>query len=279
VSTVWRRWLLALLKVPPPPEPPDDGGEAGLLVFRASRRFLYLQLVKWGFGQAGALIGLLLLFSGDLFGIRIPTGPDFSPPDGGPAAQVAQVVFEWIEILGLLGFFAQMPFTFLLVVLEYEQRCYHLSARSIRIREGVRRIREMTFTYDNIQEMAIQQGPLQRLLGIADLRVRTAGGGASGIEDKRGRAGDASASFHMGYFRGVDDPAHIRETIRARLREQRTRDETASTQPAQEETTGEVAAAETSSAAAAARTMAREARLLRRLLEAGHGAHWHQEPR
>jgi hypothetical protein len=275
---LWRRWLLELLKVPPPPAPPDDGGEAGLLVFRASRRFLYLQLVKWGVGQAGALLGLILLFSGGLFGIQIPSGSDFSPTGGGPAAQIGRLVFEWIEILGLLGFFAQMPFTFLLVVLEYEQRCYYLSARSIRIREGVRRIREMTFTYDNIQEMAIQQGPLQRLLGIADLRVRTAGGGASGAEEKRGRAGDASASFHIGYFRGVDDPAHIRETIRARLREHKALSGHGRAEGVRRARSEPAAGSDAGSVSAAARSMAREARLLRRLLESGDGAQPHREP-
>jgi hypothetical protein len=257
MALAWRRWLLAALKVPPPPEAPDHGGDEGLLVFRASPRYLYVQLAKWALGQSGALIGLILLFGGGAFGLDLALTPGFPPADGGPAADLAERIFRWIEVLGVIGFFLQLPVTFLLVVIEYEQRWYYLSARSIRIREGVRRIREMTFTYDNVQEMSIQQGPLQRLLGIADLRVRTAGGGSGG-EEKSRRAGDASASFHIGYFRGVEDPARIRETIRTRLRrhvEQRS-------EPAPE------AAPDASTAAA---DLAAEARRLRELLEGARG--------
>lgn len=262
MSSLWRRWLLALLKVPPPPSPPDDGGQAGLVSFRAAKPFLYLQLIKMAFGQAGALLGLILVFSGGVFGFRIPDGSDFAPANPGPGAIVAQVLFDWIETLGLIGFFLQLPVSFLLVILDYEQRCYYLSARSIRIREGVRRIREMTFTYDNIQEMSVQQGPLQRLLGIADLRVRTAGGGVGG-EEKSSRAGDASASFHIGYFRGVADPSQIRETIRERLRRrQQRRDEEPDSPAAASTATGAPA-----DATEAARSLAREARQLRRQLE------------
>jgi hypothetical protein len=258
MALAWRQWLLAALKVPPPPEAPDHGGEEGLLVFRASPRYLYVQLAKWALGQSGALVGLILLFGGGAFGLELALAPEFPPAGGGPAANLADRIFRWIEVLGVIGFLLQLPVTFLLVVVEYEQRWYYLSARSIRIREGVRRIREMTFTYDNIQEMSIQQGPLQRLLGIADLRVRTAGGGGSGGEEKSRRAGDASASFHIGYFRGVEDPTRIRETIRSRLRRHAEQRSEPVSEAAPDATT-------------AARSLAAEARRLRELLEAARG--------
>jgi hypothetical protein len=264
----WRGWLLRALKVPPPPEPPDHGGRVGVLVFRASPRYLYVQLAKWALGQAGALLGLILLFGGGAFGLDIAMAPTFPTEGAGPAAHVAERAFQVIEVLGLIGFFLQVPVTFLLVVVEYEQRWYYLSARSIRIREGVRRIREMTFTYDNIQELSIQQGPLQRLLGIADLRVRTAGGGGAGGEEKSRRAGDASASFHVGFFRGVDDPARIRETIRERLRLQREREEEPPAAAREAETAAPAdRRASVDPLGHAADSLAGEARRLRELLE------------
>ena len=41
------------------------------------------------------------------------------------------------------------------------------------------KVQEKTMTFSNVQNVSIRQGPMQRLFGIADLEVRTAGGGSS----------------------------------------------------------------------------------------------------
>ena len=41
------------------------------------------------------------------------------------------------------------------------------------------KVREMTVTFANIQNAPVNQGPIQRALGIADLQVETAGGGVA----------------------------------------------------------------------------------------------------
>lgn len=248
--------LLKLLKVPDPPAAPDDSDPGDLVVFRASRRYYHLQLVKWGLGQAGALIGLAMVLGFTFFGVEFGLAFLDDLEELGRAGAVLVNAIEWI---GIAAYFAQLPFTYMLVALDFEQRWYYLSRSSIRIREGVRSIREMTFTYDNIQEMSIQQGPLQRWLGIADLRVRTAGGGSGGTDSQGQKTGDASASFHIGYFRGIDDPGAIRERIRARMRAAREHDtEPVAPPPPDAGTTG---------SARAARQLVEEARLLRQLLE------------
>jgi uncharacterized membrane protein YdbT with pleckstrin-like domain len=117
-------------------------------------------------------------------------------------------------------FIIQLPFSFFLVVLDWEMRWYIVTDRSLRIREGVMRVKEMTMTFANVQEVSIRQGPLQRLLGFSDLRVRTAGGGATSGPPAKQRQQEAH-SLHIGYFHGVDNAGEIRDLILERLKQLR----------------------------------------------------------
>ena len=67
-------------------------------------------------------------------------------------------------------------------------------------------------TFANIQELRVTSGPLQKLLGIADLEVRSAGGGSSGPHGSGGGG-------HIGRFEGVDNANAIRDLISDRLRQ------------------------------------------------------------
>jgi hypothetical protein len=119
--------------------------------------------------------------------------------------------------LGVAGVIAQLPFTFFLARLDYELRWYIVTDRSLRLRHGVMRVREMTMTYANIQQISIQQGPLQRLLGIEDLKVRTAGGGDDSSSEDTTHDADQE-SMHVGYFRGVENAGQIRDLIQEYMR-------------------------------------------------------------
>ncbi|HAV62851.1 MAG TPA: hypothetical protein DCY13_10850 [Verrucomicrobiales bacterium] len=123
---------------------------------------------------------------------------------------------EWI---GLAGVVLQMPFTFYLVKFDYELRWYIITDRSLRIRSGVWDIREMTMTFANIQNTSVQQGPLQRLLGISDVMVRTAGGGSA--TEAQGQHRGAGEMMHIGYFHGVENAGEIRDLLKERLRRYR----------------------------------------------------------
>jgi uncharacterized membrane protein YdbT with pleckstrin-like domain len=160
----------------------------------------------WAIKQVGTLIGLVV----GLFFIM--TGFDFGGiPFGGE-------LWRGIEIVGIGLFLAQVPVSFLMVRLDYRYRWYMTTDTSLRIREGITTVRERTMTFANIQNLALRQGPLQRLFGIADLQVRTAGGGGAegGDESKHGQS--EADNMHLGYFRGVDDAEAIRDLILERMR-------------------------------------------------------------
>lgn len=189
-----------LLRIPPPPRPPDGSAES-THVFRAARGFYVRRLLEWGLAQLGAGAGIT-------FGFGFAAA-DFMPD------RVAQLIGGYIrlgESLAVGLFVAQFLASFLILRLDYRLRWYIVTDRSLRIREGILRVREQTVSFANIQNVAVRQGPLQRLLGIADLEIRTAGGG---------EAGDKSApsdNLHRAVFRGVDNALEIRDLIRADLR-------------------------------------------------------------
>ena len=83
------------------------------------------------------------------------------------------------------------------------------------VREGLVSVREMTLTFGNVQNVSVCQGPLQRLLGLADVVVETAGGGG-GSRSEHGH--DAGPSLHEGFLRGVDNAEAVRDAILERLR-------------------------------------------------------------
>jgi membrane protein YdbS with pleckstrin-like domain len=228
-----KRLLHEVLRVPPEPQPPAGSAES-IRIFRASRNYYRYSLLRWGLKQVGGIAGIFFLIAmNSAFDLesRIPwdrvTGgraADSAETAGAPERDAAPAIVSWlagnrlllmIEMIGLAALIVQAPVTYMMVRLDYEMRWYIVTDRSLRIREGVASIREMTMTFANVQNLSIEQGPIQRLLRISDLRVRTAGGG-SGDEDKE--HGDKEHSMHVGYLRGVDQAEKIRDSILARLR-------------------------------------------------------------
>lgn len=118
------------------------------------------------------------------------------------------------ESVGVVLFFVQFIATLVAVRLEYEQHWYIVTDRSLRIRTGLLRVQESTMSFANLQQVEVSQGPLQRLLGLADVRVQSAGGG--GTEHHQP---GADASLHTGVFHSVENAAEIRDLILDRLRQ------------------------------------------------------------
>jgi hypothetical protein len=82
----------------------------------------------------------------------------------------------------------------------------------MRLRRGIWVIRESTITFENVQNVKVTQGPLQRYFGIANVVVETAGGGGASSE-----AG-AGLSMHAGLIEGVAEAPQIRDSIMNRVR-------------------------------------------------------------
>lgn len=193
--------VLAVLKLPSEPPEEPAGTHESVQVFRASPRYLTYLLLQWGVVMGLVAAGTLV---------------------GATAAAIGLSGTRWgwvvaaIEIATVVLLAAKFALTYVTTRLNYELRWYIVTDRSLRIREGVFLLREVTLTFANVQNLNVTQGPLQRYFGISDLIVETAGGG-SGMP--HGQEGLALA--HHGVMRGIENAAEVREKIQALLRQYR----------------------------------------------------------
>lgn len=112
-------------------------------------------------------------------------------------------------------------FAYIAIHLRYDSTWYVLSDRSMRLRRGIWIIHETTITYENIQNISVRQGPVQRHFGIATLTVHTAGGGSGG-GGPGGKCSDAGAAgAHIGLIEGITDAHELRDRLAARVERSR----------------------------------------------------------
>ncbi len=97
--------------------------------------------------------------------------------------------------------------------LRYDTMWYVLTPRSMRIRRGIWVIHETTITFENVQNVTVTQGPVQRYFGIANVRVDTAGGGGSSAGHDKG----GQAQGHVGLLEGLDEAHRVRDLMLDRL--------------------------------------------------------------
>lgn len=183
-----------------PREPPHMPAGAHEIIgsFRPSPGYLrYVKLYFW-IGLSVIDIALTLL----LIGLMV------SVPFVG--ALLALPILIIIVLPDILAYIA--------IHLRYDTTWYVLTDRSMRLRRGVLVLTEVTITYENVQNVAVQQGPVQRYFGIADLVVHTAGGGGGG---PGGKHGGGLAGGHEGRIEGVDNAHAIRDMIMARAKASR----------------------------------------------------------
>jgi len=198
----FRNFCERLLRIPHDPEPPP-GDEASARMFRAAPQFYKYLLALW------ALKSLLALFVVAWITIAPVVGAITLTKHGHKAGLLLLLIPGVIgTVLVLLRVFALA-----MVRLDFDKRWYLVTDRSLRVREGIVAVREMTITFANIQNISISQGPIQRALGIADLRVDTAGGGAAHQGKHQGM------NLHTAWFRGVNNANEVRELIQQRLRQ------------------------------------------------------------
>ncbi len=194
--------LARVLRVPPRPAPPV-GSPGSLRVFRAAPSWVRYRMVGWLIAHGFTLLllgGISIAIAGSaLFGHE-------QLPGWGAALLL---VFATLPLLLWLSLAA---LGWLTIRIDRELRWYMVTDRSLRIREGIWFVREMTMTFANIQNVSVSQGPLQRTFGVADLVVQTAGGGGGAAEGTQG------AAMHIGHFRGIANASEVRDFVIARMR-------------------------------------------------------------
>lgn len=198
-------WLLRTLRVPG--EPHDPEGQA-ILVFRADAGyFRYRVAIFWILRLvilvAFAYVGFIavLIATSVLSERKSKKLFDVDP------ALLQTVVLSVGGVLALL-YLAQCTIAWASLRLDYELRWYKVTDRSLRIREGVWFVREMTMSFANIQNISVVRGPIQKMFGVSDLMVQSAGGGGA----------EQGKSLHIGYFRGISGAEKVRDLILDRLR-------------------------------------------------------------
>lgn len=183
---------LRLLRVPDAPPDPPAGSHASVRVFRASPRYLRYRLFRIGIGLVPAIVfegiaAIGALAAGGLGGHLL-------------AAFLGMLL---VATAALAVFVARV---------EYDVRYYVVTDRSLRVRSGAWTVREMTITYANVQNLRVVQGPVQRLFGISDVAVDTAGGGGAVAQ------GSQHAIGHRVEIAGIENPGEIRDLVLAHLR-------------------------------------------------------------
>ena len=186
--------LLRLLRAPEDPPEPPAGSPGSAQVFRASRKFLGLRM-------AALLLGTLPVLPFEL----VPMVGIALAGEQTAAIVVASVAFG-ITLVAVAG-------RYFLIRLDWDMRYYVVTDRSLRIRQGALVILESTFTFANVQNLTIEQGPLERLFGLASLRIETAGGGGGA-----GKANQPGGAQHRGVLAGIDNAAEVRNRILELLR-------------------------------------------------------------
>lgn len=180
-----------------PPTLPAMSGET-ITAFQPDAGFLrYLLFQFW--------IGLLLIDGLILVGWIVIT-------------IVSPLVGVILAIPALLIAIVPDVIAYLAVHLRFDTTWYVMGDRSLRIRRGIWVIQETTLTFENVQNVTVRQGPLQRYFGIANLLVETAGGG----QPQPGTHGMQATAAHRGLIEGVADAVKIRDLILKQLRKSRT---------------------------------------------------------
>lgn len=190
------RLVTEVCAVPPPPAATRSGK-----VVLADAAYLHYRLTLL------AIRGLVFLVS---FGIAFASLETLAAQDHAhPLPLLLLRVGEWVFGLGFVAF---ALVAYALLRLDYENRWYVITDRSLRIREGIVIVHDMTLTYANVQNVSVQQGPLQRMFGIADVQVQTAGGGGGGVDPN-------ARSMHTGVLRGLADAAAVQRAVVARMKQ------------------------------------------------------------
>lgn len=191
---VWAS-IVALFKVPKHPPTLPATGEPVRSIRPARGYLAYLKFLFW---LACIPMDILPVIGWTVIAIAVPVL-------GLVLAIPALIVVLGPDVIAYVG-----------IHLRYDTTWYVLTDRSLRIRRGVLSIRETTISFENVQNVEVRQGPLQRYFGIADVLVQTAGGGVS-----QGNGQAPTLGAHVGILQGLEDAEVVRDQILASVKRTR----------------------------------------------------------
>jgi membrane protein YdbS with pleckstrin-like domain len=193
-----RELVLRLMRVPADPQLPDGSADS-VRVFRAGKNYYRWLMLQWASAQVLVLLGAFITWQSTQSVLaKLPVW--------------GKVIWLGVEGVVELSALTFIVVSYYAVRLNYELRWYIVTDRSLRIRSGIWSVEELTMTFANIQDMRINAGPLQNLLGLADVVVSSAGGG---------QHTSPSLNPHLACFNGVDNAEEVRDLIAERLRQYR----------------------------------------------------------
>ena len=187
---VWAT-IVSWFKVPAEPPTLPVAGEPVRSIRPAEGYLRYLKFLFW-----------VALIPGDVLPIVGWTAIALAVPILGVVLAVPALVLVVLpDIVAYVG-----------IHLRYDTTWYVLTDRSLRIRRGILDVHETTISFENVQNVEVRQGPLQRYFGIADVLVTTAGGGVA----SHGKGAQTSSlGAHVGLLQGLDDAETVRNQILA----------------------------------------------------------------
>ena len=189
--------------------------ESGERVFRPNQNTLRYELIRWSFGQVVAFVFLVIVLLSPTL-LQVIDWPDWLWP--------VTLVLQWstwvdrltLEFLpdylhgmvlafALTAFFTQLFATLSAIWLRYRYTWLIVGEEAVRLRTGWASLREITMRYTVIQQVRLQQGPLQRWCGVGDVEMRSAAG-RNNDED--------SEQQSLVKVRHFDQPAELRDLVR-----------------------------------------------------------------
>ena len=94
---------------------------------------------------------------------------------------------------------------------DFELRHYLVGDRSLRVAQGAWKREEVTLSYANVQNLEVNQGPLERLFGFKSLTISTAGADTTPGQE----------NSHLITLVGLQDADEVRALILGMLKQQR----------------------------------------------------------
>lgn len=121
---------------------------------------------------------------------------------------------RWGVVLGIAVLLVQLVvigFALVTTRVDFELRHYLVGDRSLRVAQGAWTREEVTLSYANVQNIEVNQGPLERLFGFKSLTISTAGADTT----------PGGENSHLVTLVGLREADEVRALILGMLKHQR----------------------------------------------------------